>query len=78
MSEKNEDTEAGSPHYHYLGNFASCERWAERSMHCDACRVEWTGCWDNFMCPECGEGQLPGFEPLSMTLRKPYEESSDE
>jgi predicted RNA-binding Zn-ribbon protein involved in translation (DUF1610 family) len=54
--------------YRYLGDFAACEMWAARHMTCDACRVAWTGCWDNFMCPECGEGELPSCEPAGMTL----------
>jgi hypothetical protein len=43
----------------YLGNFAACEPWAAKSMQCDKCMVSWTGCWDNFQCPHCGEGELP-------------------
>jgi exosome complex RNA-binding protein Csl4 len=29
------------------------------SMRCESCRTKWLGCWDNFQCPECGEGELP-------------------
>jgi hypothetical protein len=45
--------------YKYLGNFAACEQWAARMMFCDDCGVSWTGCWDNFECPKCGNGELP-------------------
>jgi hypothetical protein len=45
--------------YPYLGNFAACEPWAARGMSCDECKVSWTGCWDNFQCPQCGNGDLP-------------------
>ncbi len=48
----------------YLGNFAACEPWAAVGMQCDACNVSWTGCWDNFQCPKCGEGELPKAEVL--------------
>jgi hypothetical protein len=46
----------------YLGNFAACEPWAAKSMQCDKCMVNWVGCWDNFQCPRCGEGELPGYD----------------
>lgn len=29
------------------------------AMSCDRCKTRWYGCWDNFQCPECGEGELP-------------------
>jgi hypothetical protein len=45
--------------YKYLGNFAACEPWAAQGMSCDDCSVSWTGCWDNFQCPKCGNGELP-------------------
>lgn len=45
--------------YKYLGNFAACEPWAAQGMSCDDCMVSWTGCWDNFQCPKCGNGELP-------------------
>lgn len=56
--------------YRYLGDYAACEMWAARHMTCARCRVSWTGCWDNFMCPECGEGELPSCEPADGTLGK--------
>jgi hypothetical protein len=67
----------GSSDYRYLGDFAACEMWAARSMSCDTCRVSWTGCWDNFLCPECGMGELPGFdsEPMTMDKMKEMHES---
>jgi hypothetical protein len=69
---------SSSSEYRYLGNFAACEVWAARHMSCDTCRVAWTGCWDNFMCPECGEGDLPGCEPTGMTLRQMFEEANSQ
>jgi hypothetical protein len=45
--------------YEYLGNFSATPPWHSVSMSCDRCRVSWTGCWDNFQCPKCGEGELP-------------------
>lgn len=48
--------------YKYLGNFAACEQWAARGMSCDDCMVSWTGCWDNFQCPQCGKGELPSYD----------------
>lgn len=45
--------------YKFLGNFSAVEPVYSRLMYCDGCEVEWIGCWDNFMCPICGEGDLP-------------------
>lgn len=45
--------------YRYLGNFSATEPWHSRYMSCDKCMVSWTGCWDNFQCPQCGDGELP-------------------
>jgi Zn finger protein HypA/HybF involved in hydrogenase expression len=45
--------------YTYLGNFSAVDPAYSRGMACHECRVEWTGCWDNFQCPKCGEGELP-------------------
>ncbi len=45
--------------YKYLGNFSAVDPVYSRHMECDKCRVSWTGCWDNFQCPKCGEGELP-------------------
>lgn len=28
-------------------------------MYCDNCKVRWDGCWDNFSCPICGNGDPP-------------------
>lgn len=62
--------------YRYLGNFAACEPWAAQSMYCDDCMTSWTGCWDNFQCPECGEGKLPWFADSDDT--DPYPMTSQE
>lgn len=45
--------------YTYLGNFSAVDPAYSIGMSCDSCKVEWTGCWDNFQCPKCGEGELP-------------------
>lgn len=45
--------------YKYLGDFSATPPWHSRSMSCDKCKVRWTGCWDNFQCPKCGDGELP-------------------
>lgn len=45
--------------YKYIGNFSAVDPVYSRDMYCDKCNVSWTGCWDNFMCPICGEGELP-------------------
>jgi len=47
----------------YLGDFSATPPWASRHMECYECDVSWTGCWDNFMCPKCGSGELPTSEP---------------
>ena len=49
--------------YKYLGDFSATPSWHSRDMSCDKCKVRWTGCWDNFQCPKCGEGELPAYEP---------------
>ena len=48
-----------SDNYKYLGNFSAVEPAYSRDMHCNDCEVYWTGCWDNFECPQCGKGELP-------------------
>ncbi len=55
---KGEVDESG---YRYLGNFAACEPWASKMMYCNTCMTSWIGCWDNFQCPECQEGELHGY-----------------
>jgi len=45
--------------YKFLGNFSAVDPVYSRQMCCHDCEVEWVGCWDNFMCPICGEGDLP-------------------
>lgn len=58
--------------YQYLGNLAACEPWAAVGMSCDKCKVDWTGCWDNYQCPKCGEGELP-WRPGEIWLRAEHE-----
>jgi hypothetical protein len=48
--------------YRYLGNYSAVDPAYSRSMSCDDCKVSWTGCWDNFQCPLCGQGELPSTE----------------
>lgn len=45
--------------YKNYGNLSAVDPPYQRRMHCDACKTKWIGCWDNFQCPECGEGELP-------------------
>lgn len=52
--------------YEYLGNHAACEPWAAVGMSCDKCKVSWTGCWDNYQCPKCGDGELPWNEGAAL------------
>jgi hypothetical protein len=65
MSETEKLVPVGQPRlvrpfsFEYLGDFSATPAWASRSMQCESCRVSWTGCWDNFQCPKCGEGDLP-------------------
>jgi hypothetical protein len=48
----------------YLGNFSAVDPAYSRHMVCHECNVSWTGCWDNFQCPRCGEGDLPSSDLL--------------
>lgn len=43
----------------YIGNFSATDPVYSRYMICYQCMVSWTGCWDNFQCPKCGQGELP-------------------
>lgn len=47
--------------YKYIGNFSAVDPAYSRKMFCEKCNVSWTGCWDNFQCPICGDGELPVF-----------------
>jgi hypothetical protein len=53
--------------FEYLGNFSAVDPAYYRAMSCYKCHVSWTGCWDNFQCPKCGEGELPTSEIKEMT-----------
>ena len=55
--------------YEYLGNFSATPPEHDRGMECHNCKVSWTGCWDNFQCPRCGEGELPKPIDLSTILK---------
>jgi hypothetical protein len=48
--------------YQYLGDYSATPPQYSRYMNCDSCKVSWTGCWDNFMCPKCSKGELPNSE----------------
>ena len=48
----------------YLGNFSAVDPVYSKRMECFGCGVSWTGCWDNFQCPECGGGDLPTYSEL--------------
>jgi hypothetical protein len=52
----------------YIGDFAACEAWAARLLTCSRCNVCWTGCWDNFQCPTCGEGDVPTNDAINCAL----------
>lgn len=59
----------------YLGDFSNTPPWHSRFMYCEPCKVSWTGCWDNFQCPRCGEGELPNWKPeaaIRPTLREVF------
>jgi len=45
--------------YKEYGDLSAVDPPYARRMQCDTCRTKWLGCWDNFTCPECGEGELP-------------------
>ena len=48
--------------YENLGNLSAVGPAYSRQMDCDVCKVYWVGCWDNFQCPKCGEGELPDYK----------------
>ena len=47
--------------YEHLGNLSAVDPWHRRFMQCHDCQVSWDGCWDNFQCPRCGNGELPSY-----------------
>jgi hypothetical protein len=48
--------------YKDYGNRSSVDPPYSVAMRCDVCKTKWIGCWDNYECPECGEGELPSSE----------------
>jgi hypothetical protein len=54
----------------YLGNFSATDPVYSKHMECNDCNVSWTGCWDNFECPECGKGELPNNEKSNLIYEK--------
>jgi len=55
--------------YRDAGNFSAVDPVYSKRMYCDDCMVTWVGCWDNFQCPECGEGELPAYKTFEEELR---------
>jgi hypothetical protein len=72
-----QERESEMTDFKYLGNFAACEPWAAQGMSCDNCMVSWTGCWDNFQCPKCGNGELPSFEIPGAACAEPLTVEAD-
>lgn len=60
----------------YLGDFSATPPWHSRHMTCTSCNVSWTGCWDSFQCPRCGEGDLPCSELERLFEQSPAGEQS--
>lgn len=52
--------------YKHLGDLSAVEPWHSRWMCCYDCKLSWEGCWDNFMCPKCGAGELPTSESAKL------------
>lgn len=48
--------------FKHLGDFSAAPTAHSRLMFCYNCRVSWLGCWDNFQCPICYEGDPPTSE----------------
>jgi len=48
--------------YKYYGDISAVPPERSVLIYCDNCEICFTGCWDNFLCPECGEGELPSFQ----------------
>jgi anaerobic ribonucleoside-triphosphate reductase len=55
--------------YEYLGDFSATPVWHTRHMVCHECKVSWGGCWDNFECPKCGNGDIPS-NPTIVDLKR--------
>jgi hypothetical protein len=41
------------------GDLSAVEPQYRVAMRCETCKTKWLGCWDNFTCPECDQGELP-------------------
>jgi hypothetical protein len=54
----------------YLGDFSATPVQYSRYMECLNCKVSWHGCWDNFQCPRCGEGELPNSDMPNLLVLK--------
>jgi len=66
--------------FEFLGNYSAVDPAYSRQMYCYDCITTWIGCWDNFQCPKCGEGELPDSAIVSTdrfkkALQKPGEET---
>ena len=56
--------------YQYIGNFSAVDPAYSRGMSCHECKVSWTGCWDNFQCPICWQGEVPSCDPKPFPAAK--------
>ena len=66
--------------YKYIGDFSAAPIGHSRHMSCHKCEVSWTGCWDNFMCPRCQEGDIPNNDDdpeLALLPPPPKEQIND-
>lgn len=61
--------------YKYLGNQSAVEPEHTRFMSCEDCMVAWHGCWDNFQCPKCEQGELPNRDYSAIDLFDPLPET---
>ena len=43
----------------WLGDLSAVDPWHSVYMECVDCNVAWAGCWDNYQCPRCLQGELP-------------------
>lgn len=48
--------------YKNYGYLAAVDPQYSIFMKCENCKTKWTGCWDEFQCPECEDGELPSFD----------------
>ena len=51
--------------YKYIGDFSATPPWGATNILCHDCKIQFTGCWDNFQCPQCGKGEIPSADVKS-------------